>query len=509
MFPPRKTELTAPHEQTRPTSNISRRRTETPSLPRKPVDEFDDGIDDDELVKASLNDLNFDHIDNYANPTDAIMRKNVAKNTAKSKGRIQEPSQPQEQEDREPRQLENGKWACKHLCKDKNACKHLCCKHGMDKPPKKTTSKRVPSQETHNSHDISLSEAAKGKDQKTQIKLQLTASKRKSSAMVEELDLTQQEKKKKGDYAKNGVKDFRELEKLHKSVQMKDPPSSVSTVMHQKPSYCYGQGGTPDLSFLGIQSPRPYGRLDSEFSSDYDVLGFDDLSADLRKSASSRMTSRVAQISKEDKDDISMGTAADQTIANHKVDLFDDDNSMISDIMWGAMDSEDLKGEPVNNDDIESKLFDPYHHDDYDPNNLEDQPLPTAEYNYDQEPTAFKQDTSSPAKVPMMPPEKGRSLFLNDSSSSQTPFRDFKSAKPMLQDSTLEGPEHEPEHEDEKLMRSSKFFEKKKVSLKEVKPEDPVKEEETTVNGELIPEAYKGLEPWLFQEFGDIVEIVD
>lgn len=36
----------------------------------------------------------------------------------------------------EPKQLENGKWACNHNCKDKTACKHLCCREGLDKKPK-------------------------------------------------------------------------------------------------------------------------------------------------------------------------------------------------------------------------------------------------------------------------------------------------------------------------------------------------------------------------------------
>jgi hypothetical protein len=36
----------------------------------------------------------------------------------------------------EPRQLDNGKWACNHACKDKTACKHLCCREGLDKKPK-------------------------------------------------------------------------------------------------------------------------------------------------------------------------------------------------------------------------------------------------------------------------------------------------------------------------------------------------------------------------------------
>ncbi|KAL1956282.1 hypothetical protein VTO42DRAFT_7455 [Malbranchea cinnamomea] len=31
-------------------------------------------------------------------------------------------------------QLDNGKWACNHKCKDKTMCKHLCCREGTDRP---------------------------------------------------------------------------------------------------------------------------------------------------------------------------------------------------------------------------------------------------------------------------------------------------------------------------------------------------------------------------------------
>lgn len=36
----------------------------------------------------------------------------------------------------EPVRLQNGRWKCKHLCKDKKSCKHTCCREGLDKPPK-------------------------------------------------------------------------------------------------------------------------------------------------------------------------------------------------------------------------------------------------------------------------------------------------------------------------------------------------------------------------------------
>ncbi|QIW99410.1 hypothetical protein AMS68_004928 [Peltaster fructicola] len=41
----------------------------------------------------------------------------------------------------EPVRLDNGRWSCRHSCKDKTTCKHLCCREGLDKKPKMTKSK--------------------------------------------------------------------------------------------------------------------------------------------------------------------------------------------------------------------------------------------------------------------------------------------------------------------------------------------------------------------------------
>lgn len=470
------------------------------------MDEFDDGIDDDELVKASLNDLDFSHIDDYANPTDALTRANTAKNTAKTKGRAQEPSQsPREQEDRGPRQLENGKWACNHPCKDKDACKHLCCKQGMDKPPKKAAIKRVPSQEDRTNFDEPVSGPVKEKGKKTQAKLQLTASKRKSSAIIEELDLTQQGKKSKAECAKNSPDDFRELNKLHRSIQEKEHPSHVSTMMHQIPSYCYRQGGTPNLSFLGTESSSE--RPQSVLSSDYGDLGIDDLSGD----------SGGGQISNETQDYISLGIPADHTITDHEVDPFDEEDSMLEDILLGVADSEDLKG-PENNDDVGENGFNPQQHDGYDLSYLEHQDLPTADSVHISGANVLEQNVpSSLIKIPTMLPEKGRSLFLNDSSSSQTPYRNFESAKLILKGPKLEKGEQADESNPEEPIRASKFFGKEvRSSDKDMKPKEeteptvsPKVNGEVPIKDEPVPDAYQGLEPWLFHEFGDIVEIVD
>lgn len=112
--------------------NTAKRRAE--SAPKRQQqehieDEFDDaGLDDSDLVLAE--DPEFANIDDFEE-----VRQGATKGQKKSKGTSQRKDSAAT-EDREPRQLENGKWACKHACKDKTACKHLCCREGLDKKPK-------------------------------------------------------------------------------------------------------------------------------------------------------------------------------------------------------------------------------------------------------------------------------------------------------------------------------------------------------------------------------------
>src|SRR5690242_3134692 len=254
-------------------SNISRRRTENAPFQRKKStasDEYGDAdIDDETLVKAVGGGLGFEHIDDFARSTDVINRDNATNSTSiKGRGHSKYPDAATEDTgDSEPAQLPNGRWPCNHKCKDKEACRHYCCKHGMDRPPKKATIKHGPSK----GHQKQSPYKGSGND-KTQIKLQLTSSKRKTAAEIEELDLTQQEKKRKKEYAMNGPHEYRDLHSLHKSVQKEDMPPSLHSIMYTRPEYRYEEGGEYQLSFLAQKNSER-----SKTSSDYGDLEFDEL----------------------------------------------------------------------------------------------------------------------------------------------------------------------------------------------------------------------------------------
>jgi ATP-dependent DNA helicase HFM1/MER3 len=409
-------------------SNTSKRRAEPTKAIRKrsnASDDFgDDGIDDEELVRAMHGDLEFEHIDNFPNPTDASTRKNTVKNklTSKAKNQSKTGNTSTDDDTQEPLQLSNGKWACKHACKDKNACKHLCCKEGMDKPPKKpAVAKHTTLSEDHPAAKVSASSQT---PKVTQSKLQLTSYKRKISSAIEELDLTQEEKKQKTNFGKNGPRDYRELHQLHRTVQKKDPPSALHSVMHTKPSYCYSQGGEHSLSFL--EQARA---SQSEDLSDYGDIPLEGLSThfDMPEPVSIQPTPGERENSTEYPVAAPVASCASET--------FGDDDSLLGDAMMGLADSQILK----------------------------------------------EMNAGSP------------------------PSNDFNPAKLLLQDSDLEELK-QPKIDSAPLRRASSKTPAEDntgaIDVLDILDDLPARNESPVIN------AFKGLEPWLFQEFGDIVELV-
>ncbi|CAN9196079.1 unnamed protein product [Alternaria alternata] len=402
-------------------------------------EDFGDGdLDDDTLVGASLRGFDFDQIENYADPIATVSLRNNEKSKparAKDAGKSKKITGPLDaapcDKDEEPVQLANGKWACNHACKDRLACKHLCCKDGMDKPPKKKAMvKRVPSGEDR-PEPTQKAPVTKGKQ--TQTKLQLTASKRKVSASIDELDLTQQEKKQKANFGMNGPRDYRGLHQLHKTVQGKELPTSLNSVMYKKPTYCYSQGGEHSLDFMGSTAERP------PTSSDYG-----DFLSDIQEH------------------EYFMGNEAAAPM--YESDTFGDDNSMVEDALIGLADSQDLQAVRESEGDIMQSLENALDNADGMRYGQDGNPVDVSlgDRNDRGNIAPVNHDESHKACVGESP-----TLFVGGTSSPQAEIADIFDM--------LEG----------KLAKDSSVDEK------------------------LVPEAFKDLEPWIFQEFGDIVELVD
>jgi ATP-dependent DNA helicase HFM1/MER3 len=503
---------TPPHQP-----NMSKRRADTTNPVRKPSttsDEFgDDEIDDDTLAKAALGDLEFDHIDNYANPIDTITRKNTSKNksteaksTSKNKSISKSTDATADNDSQEPARLANGKWACNHPCKDRNACKHLCCKEGMDRPPKKKSApKRLPSDEER-SQPQQKALTQQGKE--TQTKLQSTASKRKSSGPIEELDLTQQEMKRKADYGTNGPRDYRDLHRLHKTVQGKELPSSLHSVMHKKPEYCYLQGGDHSLSFM-----EPPADKRPRTSSDYGEVSFDELMSHHNPTQQVHAQRDLVQSS-------DVPGSADYTdhlaaapVATCASDAFSDDDSLLGDAMLGLADSQTLQGVSEGGYDVMEPLEQALDYQDQvgygaDPYQMD---IDVAGF-YDETYDAYEEPRTPIEKTHshMEPTKKPKPLFFDSSSSLQPEHNGFKPAKTMLKS---------PELRELKLPRAASSVERPSASKQLIILEDNVSDildmfddepfDDVPAKEKPVPEAFKDLEPWLFQEFGDIVELVD
>jgi ATP-dependent DNA helicase HFM1/MER3 len=486
---------------------MSRRRVENAPLQRKKSvasDDFGDAdLDDDTLVKASCGDLDFDHIDRFADPIGTITRSNTAKNkSVKEKSRSKAPATSNEDDDESaPVQLPNGRWACNHKCKDKEACKHYCCRNGMDKPPKKAAPKRVPTDEHH---DQLSQRSSTHKDGKQQTKLQLQSSKRKSTAAIEELDLTQQEKKRKTEYAISGPNDYGDLHKLHKNSQKRDMLASLHSVMKKKPAYCYGEGGEHQLSFLSQPTAdRP------KTSSEYGDVKFNEFGA--------RFSGPQTELGYSD----SLHFTNEVPVASRGPDTFGDDDSMFGEAIVGLADSQDLRA----NDPCTSSMQD---NDARDAIKIADD---FTDVDFSEDIDFSAANDASPEQLRHPQDLKTRGPFFEATSSPEQSSY-FKTVKSKLEDRELYEPQegntaHSPssyaakdENEDEDVysdllnmldMSLAARDDETRTSVNHPAKVEAqvqsieVKQEETNH----VPEGFKDLQPWLFQEFGNLVELVD
>ncbi|KAL8971707.1 MAG: hypothetical protein Q9197_003139 [Variospora fuerteventurae] len=163
-----------------------------------------------------------------------------------------------------PVQLENGKWACNHKCKDKKGCKHLCCHEGIEKPPKApktaSTAAHMPKEA-----DSRMGTQSASKQNSAQTRLHLG-----KPASSTETNLTHS--RSSDDYAKVAPRAYRSLHQLHENVKKN---SSTPVTSSTSPSFPYKKGEQPRVSFLRqVNSP---GRGEEDASSDYGSGWMDEL----------------------------------------------------------------------------------------------------------------------------------------------------------------------------------------------------------------------------------------
>ena len=168
-----------------------------------------------------------------------------------------------------PTQLDNGKWACNHKCKDKSTCKHLCCRDGVDKAPKppKASTAVV---EANLESQVSVKPKNNRTGGPTQSKL--VVEKQSLASQPQDIHTVASNKgRDNSDFGKVGPRDYKKLHQLHEKVNKVSP---IKMLPQTKPTSQYSRGIRPQLSFLSEADDA----LDvPDISSDYEDAWMDDL----------------------------------------------------------------------------------------------------------------------------------------------------------------------------------------------------------------------------------------
>ncbi|KAL8829578.1 MAG: hypothetical protein Q9170_006107 [Blastenia crenularia] len=215
---------------------------------------YDDGAADADLLEAATL-LGFNDIEAFETSDDPNSSKK------KAQGKTGKDHNETNEQDWAPTQLQNGKWACNHKCKDKTACKHLCCHEGIDKPPK------APKQNANDSRPKSDATSAP-KQSSVQMKLPMEKPiPRQATKDIETVDLAQ--RRTSNEYAKVAPRAYRALHHLHEKVNQNH---QIPVITSAKPSFSYKKGDQPTFTFLA-----PTDRSTEEPSSDYGSGWMDEL----------------------------------------------------------------------------------------------------------------------------------------------------------------------------------------------------------------------------------------
>jgi hypothetical protein len=104
-------------------------------------DDFgDDGLDDMDLVQAATRSTYPESVEKN-NRNWSSTQTNNRSSSRKYNNSVRSKSIEPQHITTGLRRHPNGRWECNHQCKNKAACKHLCCREGLDKPPKSTAKK--------------------------------------------------------------------------------------------------------------------------------------------------------------------------------------------------------------------------------------------------------------------------------------------------------------------------------------------------------------------------------
>jgi ATP-dependent DNA helicase HFM1/MER3 len=274
--------------------------------------------------------------------------------------------------------------------------------------------------------------------------------------------------------------------------------------MHTRPAYFYSHGGDYNLSFL----QQPSARLSID-PSDYGDNPMDDMNTHFQdsqpKSKKIATTQRLALL--DDQDFMSHSSTA--RVASCGSDTFGDDDLLLGDAMVGLADSQKLQASKDVDHDIMQPLQDALglryevgFHDDEFPMDFD--------YPGDHGDTQW-QGHGNASTMPLATDrpdiaQGSHKTLAHSTNSVQAPVHDLKSVKALRENSGQEEPRELVATQDNDHPKMSGKRAEDNMNVLDLLD---MFERESVMEEKPVPQAFKGLEPWLFQEFGDIVELVD
>lgn len=350
----------------------------------------------------------------------------------------------------------------------------MCCREGLDKPPKastktsttKTSAPRQPIKQTAAINRGKLSTALnRPKDQGQSLK----------ATKIEKVDLTMGRKREV--QTTLAPQKLKGLNRLHSNVQ-KSPP--VDLITKNKPGFSYAKGSQPSLSFLD-ESVEGLDKI----SSDYDDGWMDDLPSpsDLLQNATPAASSLPSRLLGE----------------NHGA-AYDDSVSELEACMVGLDDSMTLDNDKVDR----ARSADPYN---FQNDHERDAPDNDLDLDWFSSP---KQLTTTKQANQQHPKSKGQAIFMSTDSLQKpesSPMSRNTQGKRRVE--TLRGLE---EVTDDALSAKKR----KVLGDEEVQDQHIIRDSEARMSCDHeVPEqtgvksGWEGIDPALFAEYGDIVDIVE
>ena len=430
------------------------------------TDYGDDGVPDADLVDIENAEIDFHDIDELDLSQASEFPKIVSSQRSKGaqvKTGSTDPSWM-------PRRLPNGNWECNHKCADKEKCKHVCCKEGTESKPKLRKKK----------DDGPASEQSTTKPPgKVQTKLQLESRKSQQlahppKAAAESISAPRNEASVLKNVAETKIPAAVDtLNRLHGNVRQRTQVKSLANVDSE---YSYARGTRPSMSFLEQEEQADPTHSPQDEDKDFDVDDLDDIDdlQSLNKHAPLRST-EVVRVA----DNKEFGGRAN-------TEDEDEDEDLLDAALIGAEDSFHLASVPMEQDELMTTDDAPIEHDKH----------------------VDRVGEPVPATSPM------KDLFVSDNSSTPLPLLEPRSSVPRKRNTN---------HNEE----ANETFEARDPSSKRQKQSD-LSLPDNRVGAGTEEDAFEGPAPdvedapqagrdsprtaelrrWVFQEFGDCVELI-